>query len=220
MAEVRLYRLQNPDLGRSAEEIAALPAGLFLFSETAVAGYEDIHTIQNLAALAHFADRDFDFVRALIADLVMEESTITTPLDDFAGMAEADQQVAAAWMVVPKTLRLTVAGVTPDKERAAWAWLLDATKVAREMRKKHAKHVISYDMSSAESDAFFADVAMLLDAWVEVNAQGFIYWLTNQAFTPFEFAGFAEAGYFTPERLELLNDILVLGNYNTEDVKL
>ena len=160
---------------------------------------------------------DYIFWRYEIQVLLTPIVNPNYPTIDFSGwsaLTTSEKTIMAKHILAPKALRRTIFTAKEDLEN--WTNLLERTKGDRErliekMRKATSNMVLEETLSMADTQAFFRDVYLMIEYYINAADPIFKQWLTNEVGSAYENDGFAQKSYYS----STLKDELVL-IYNGE----
>lgn len=134
------------------------------------------------------------------------------PTIDFSGwsnLTATQKEIMARYVLCPYALRLTIYSDAEDEQN--WFLLIQITQgldnqnnpftgralLIENMRKLVANKVRKEEMTMATSQEFFKDVFDMTEWYIRAAAPDFKQWITNEAGSPYENAGFAQESYYT-----------------------
>jgi hypothetical protein len=177
---------------------------------SSIDGYVDISSMENwdLSNTLDWSRR-----RDEISPLFYAEAG--AQLQNFAGMSIAKKLLACKYFLIPYNVRIQI--ISDSQDLINWDYLLKRTKESREscveaMRIKVGQYMRLGVISLAQTQDFYKQVYQLVIWFNESNAPDFKQWLSNEAGSPYENAGFAQMLYYIEAMKTDLIDIYN-GNY-------
>lgn len=158
-------------------------------------------------------------VRRKLTPLIYAAATNIDPFDNWGGLTQAIRDIAIKWICAPYVLR--VPAITDTEDRENWEVLMKQSRGVGEkcsggrafiielMRERAADNLRTEIWDYNTSNQFYYDTAAHIEAYTFANTNDLIYWISNEAGTPYENNGFAQTSYYS---VIIKNDLINIYN--------